>query len=192
MNLNIDTFIGILGIFIGVGLWYFDIHKKLRQILSQHEGILNHEQADDLTEMYLLIVNAKLTASLFEYADNHFITEYENSNIEGIMLEFRRRYKEVVNDSAMTMVRRFRVRGNYSFDTIVAAVDHKRIEDAFIKLEVRLGESVRKQLPAKIVLSAAAMSIGRLGDEGKRLIRAKLKKLYPITIEFPASRLTED
>ena len=107
----IGTIASVASLLLGVGIYWFDVRKKFEELLRNQEGILNRSQANDLAQLYLNTVRARLSMALWHYADNDLPGQLARSEVDKIMMELLRAYDTVVRQSIRPMVTNFRLRG---------------------------------------------------------------------------------
>jgi hypothetical protein len=181
ISLTIDTFLGLAGLVTAFGLYFFDLRKKIDELLLRSEGVLTKIQAHQLTDLYLDAIQTHFTIAFNRYANNEFPRQYEQGDLASIMHEIQSAYKTIVIKSLRPMVASFRVRGNITFSELIADVSQISLTKAFEKVEEHLSISMSNRVPFDKCLVGISKILLRTGESGKDLIVDRIDRLYPVS-----------
>jgi predicted PurR-regulated permease PerM len=177
-KISIDTVIGISGFLFSFMIYYFDIKKKLEQLIREKEGTLTRQQAQDLTKVYLLLVQSSLNTALDRYAHNGLPKHYLEGNVDKIMQELHEIYEGVVENKIRPMVSTFRLRDGQRFSEFAASVSDRNISKGFKDTRDIFQNNKEHNKTINELLPILARKISEIGDSGEALYTEQLKVIY--------------
>lgn len=177
----IGTIASVASLLLGVGIYWFDVRKKFEELLRNQEGILNRSQANDLAQLYLNTVRARLSMALWHYADNDLPGQLARSEVDKIMMELLRAYDTVVRQSIRPMVTNFRLRGRHRFDDLINGVSRDKVNSGFERIRQVLNSAVdSNQSSVSEVLPRIEQILIDVSNVGEELLLKEIDKLYPM------------
>ncbi len=178
MFFSVDTAIGIVGLISTFGVWYFDIKKKLDQLVREQEGILNKQQATDLLNVYLMLVTSHLQDAFQRYIEKSLHQDLKKGSATKVLNELEDIYRGVVLNKIRPMVSNFRLRNGMLFGTFLNSATQEHVRQGFAQAEVLISAVDSGQETIEGALEKIRSAIRQANIKGGAIYKESIDKIY--------------